>query len=88
MGIWSFWLIVAACFLIAEVFTLSTTCLYVAFGALAAMVSSWIDDNWSVTIIVFVVSTIIFYFATFRWRRNLNNWLHRGAAHTATGMDA
>ncbi|MDE6811129.1 MAG: NfeD family protein [Muribaculaceae bacterium] len=88
MGIWSFWLIIAVGFLVAEIFTLSTTCLYIGIGAIAAMCSAWIDENWTTTIIIFVAATILLYLITFRWRRNLNNFLHRGASHTATGMDA
>lgn len=88
MGIWSFWLVLAVGFFVAEVFTLSTVCLYIGFGAVFAMVASWLGCEWIGSIITFVASTTILYLATYRWRKNLNNWLHKGASHTATGMDA
>lgn len=88
MGLWSFWLILGVGFLIAELLTMSTTCLYVGIGALAAMGAALGGGGWIATIITFVSSTIVLYLATYHWRDRLLKWLHRGARHTATGMDA
>lgn len=88
MGIWSFWLILGVGFLIAELFTLSATCMYVGIGALAAMVWAFLGGDWLQTIIAFVAFTAILYCATYKWRHRLQKALHRGADHTATGMDA
>lgn len=88
MGIWSFWLILGVGFLIAELMTLSTTCLYVGIGALCAMVAALIGGEWIATILTFVVATTILYLATFHWRHRLVDYLHKGSRHTATGMDA
>ena len=88
MGLWSLWLFLAAGFLVAELITLSTVCLYVGLGALAAMGAAFFYDDWTITIVTFVVATAVIYAATYRWRGRLTAWLHRGASHTATGMDA
>lgn len=88
MGIWSFWLILAVGFLIAEVFTLSATCLYIGIGALAAMTCALLGGEWIATIITFVAATAILYLATFHWRSSLIKFLHKGVSHSATGMDA
>lgn len=89
MGIWSFWLILAVGFLIAEVFTLSATCLYIGIGALAAMVCALLGGGWLPTIITFVGATAILYFATYHWRHRLIRCLHKGTeGSSATGMDA
>lgn len=88
MELWSFWLILAVALLVIELFTLSTVCLYVGIGALAAMVAAFFSEEWSITIITFVVSTGVIYLATYRWRKKLFSWLHRGSSKTSTGMDA
>lgn len=88
MGIWSFWLILGVGFLVAELLTLSATCMYVGIGALAAMVLALLGGGWIETIIGFVAFTAVLYLATYRWRGRLVKALHRGAEHTATGMDA
>lgn len=88
MGIWSFWLILGAGFLIAEVFTLSTTCLYIGTGALVAMCAAFLGADWLGSIIAFIVATTLLYLLTYKWRGQLIKALHRGAEHTATGMDA
>lgn len=88
MGIWSFWLILGVGFLIAEVLTVSTTCLYIGTGALLAMCASFLGGGWLVTVITFIVSTVILYLLTYRWRTKLLKMLSKGASHAATGMDA
>lgn len=88
MGLWSFWLILGGGFLVAELLTMSTTCLYVGTGALAAMVCALLGGDWIPTIITFVVATAILYASTYRMRRRLIRALHKGAEHTATGMEA
>ena len=88
MGLWSFWLILGAGFLVAELLTLSTTCLYVGTGALAAMAAALLGGDWVVTIVTFVAFTALLYASTYRWRNRLVKALHKGAEHTATGMDA
>ena len=59
MGLWSFWLILAVGFLVAELLTMSTTCLYVGTGALVAMVCALLGGEWIATIITFVAATAI-----------------------------
>lgn len=88
MGIWSFWLILGVGFLVVELLTMSTTCLYVGTGALAAMVAALLGGEWIVTIVTFVGFTGVFYAATYRWRHRLVKALNKGAEHGATGMDA
>lgn len=88
MGLWSFWLILGVGFLVAELLTISTTCLYVGIGALAAMVCSFLGGEWPATILTFVVATVVLYLATFRYRHDLVKVLHKGSGHAATGMDA
>ncbi len=88
MGLWSFWLILGVGFLVAELLTMSTTCLYVGTGALAAMVAALLGGEWLVTIVTFVAFTGLLYASTYRWRNRLVKALHKGAEHTATGMDA
>lgn len=88
MGLWSFWLILGVGFLVAELLTMSTTCLYVGTGALAAMVCALLGGGWMPTIITFVVATAVLYASTYRMRGRLVKALHKGAEHTATGMDA
>ncbi|MDO4334761.1 MAG: NfeD family protein [Bacteroidales bacterium] len=88
MGIWSLWLILGVGFLIAEVLTMSTTCLYIGTGALAAMCGAFLGLGWTGTIVTFVVATVLLYLLTYRWRGKLLRALHKGARHTATGMDA
>ena len=88
MGLWSFWLILGVGFLAAELLTMSTMCLYVGTGALAAMVCALLGGEWMATIITFVVATALLYVSTYRWRNRLVKALHKGAEHTATGMDA
>ena len=88
MGIWSLWLFVGAGFLIAELLTLSTTCLYVGLGALIAMCAAFLGGDWLATIITFVASTTLLFVTTFRWRHRLIKALHKDAEHGATGMDA
>ena len=88
MGIWSFWLILGVGFLIAEVLTLSLTCLYIGIGALAAVVAAFLGADWLGTIITFTAATAFLYALTYRWRQRLLKALHKGADHTATGMDA
>lgn len=88
MGLWSFWLILGVGFLIAEVLTMSTTCLYVGTGALAAMVAALLGGEWLVTIVTFVVFTSLLYVTTYRWRHRLVKVLNKGSEHGATGMDA
>ena len=88
MGIWSFWLILGVGFLIAEVFTLSTTCLYIGIGALIAMWAAFLGADWLGSIITFIVATSLLYVLTYKWRAKLLRILHKGAEHTATGMDA
>lgn len=88
MGLWSFWLILGVGFLVAELMTMSTTCLYVGTGALAAMVAALLGGEWICTTVTFVVATGLLYTLTYRWRNRLVRALHKGAEHTATGMDA
>lgn len=88
MGIWSFWLILGVGFLVAELLTMSTTCLYIGTGALAAMVAALLGGEWIETIVTFVAFTAILYAATYRWRHRLVKVLNKGAEHGATGMDA
>lgn len=88
MGLWSFWLFLAVGLLVVEIFTLSTVCLYVGTGALIAMATSFIRDDWAITIITFVVSTVVIYAATYKWRGRLVEWLHRESSQSPTGMDA
>ncbi len=88
MGLWSFWLILGVGFLVAELLTMSMTCIYVGIGALAAMVCALLGGEWIPSIIVFVASTALLYLTTYRWRHKITAILHRGASHTATGMDA
>ncbi|MDE6342437.1 MAG: NfeD family protein [Muribaculaceae bacterium] len=88
MGLWSFWLILGVGFLVAELLTMSMTCIYVGIGALAAMACALLGGEWISSIIVFVASTALIYLTTYRWRHKITEALHRGAAHTATGMDA
>ncbi|MDE6258502.1 MAG: NfeD family protein [Muribaculaceae bacterium] len=88
MGLWSFWLILGVGFLIAELLTMSTTCLYIGLGALIAMIMAFAGGEWTETIITFVAATAVLYLATYHWRNRLLKFLHRGASHTATGMDA
>lgn len=88
MGIWSFWLILGVGFLVAELLTMSTTCLYVGTGALAAMVAALLGGEWIETIVTFVAFTTVLYAATYRWRHKLVKALNKGAEHGATGMDA
>ena len=88
MGLWSFWLILGVGFLAAELLTMSTTCLYVGTGALAAMIAALLGGDWLATTITFVASTALLYVTTYRWRNKLVKALHKGAEHTATGMDA
>ncbi|MDE6551778.1 MAG: NfeD family protein [Muribaculaceae bacterium] len=88
MGLWSFWLILGVGFLVAELLTMSTTCLYVGTGALAAMVCALLGGEWIPTIITFVVATAVLYASTYRMRKRLVKALHKGSEHTATGMDA
>lgn len=88
MGIWSFWLILGLAFLIAEVLTTSLTCLYIGIGALAGMGVALSGCGWTCTIITFIVATTLLYCATYRWRTKILGWLHKGAPHGATGMDA
>lgn len=88
MGIWSFWLILAAGFLVAEVFTLSATCLYIGIGALAAMICALLGGGWVAAIVTFVAATVFLYLATFHWRSRLMRCLHKGTTHGSTGMDA
>lgn len=88
MGLWSFWLIVAVAFMIAEVLVLSLTCLYTAVGALAAMVCALLGGGWTASIITFVAGTALLYAATYKYRKRLLHLLHRGNSHSATGMDA
>ncbi len=88
MGIWSLWLFVGAGFLIAELLTMSTTCLYVGLGALIAMCAAFLGGDWLATILTFVVSTGILFAATYRLRHRLISALHKDAEHGATGMDA
>ena len=88
MGLWSFWLILGVGFLVVELLTMSTMCLYVGTGALAAMVCALFGGEWIPCIITFVAATALLYVCTYRWRNRLVKALHRGAEHTATGMDA
>lgn len=78
MGIWSFWLIVAVVFMIAEVLVLSLTCMYIAIGAIAGMMCSLLGGGWTVSIIVFVVSTALLYAVTYKYRKKLLHYLHKG----------
>lgn len=67
---------------------MSTTCLYVGTGALAAMVAALLGGEWVETILTFVVFTGVLYAATYKWRHRLVKALNKGAEHGATGMDA
>lgn len=88
MGLWSFWLILGVGFLVAELLTMSTTCLYIGVGAFIAMIVAICGGEWTETILTFVVATAILYLATYHWRKRLLKFLHRGAPHATTGMDA
>ena len=52
------------------------------------MVCALLGGDWIPTIITFVVATGILYASTYRMRNRLVKALHKGAEHTATGMDA
>lgn len=88
MGLWSFWLIIAVGFLIAELLTLSTTCLYIGIGALLAMGVALLGGGWVATIITFVAATALIYLLSFLWRDALLGFLHKGTPAEPTGMDA
>ncbi len=88
MGLWSFWLILGVAFLVAELFTLSTTCLYIAAGAIGAMICALCGYGWIPCILTLVGTTAVLYIATYHWRHKLTGLLHKGAGSTATGMDA
>ncbi|MDE6578747.1 MAG: NfeD family protein [Muribaculaceae bacterium] len=88
MGIWSFWLFLAVGFLIAELLSMSTTCLYIGIGALAAMVCAFLGGEWMATIITFIVATSLLYAFTYRLRHRIIKVLNKNNAHGATGMDA
>ncbi|MDE6009775.1 MAG: NfeD family protein [Muribaculaceae bacterium] len=88
MGIWSFWLFLGVGFLVAELFTMSTTCLYVGIGALIAMLSAFLGGEWMTTILTFVFSTAFLYLLTYRWRHRIIEFLNKDSQHGATGMEA
>lgn len=88
MGIWSLWLFIAVGFLIAELITMSTTCLYIGIGALVAMCAAFIFDDWLITILTFVASTAILFAATFRLRHRIIGFLHKESGRESTGMEA
>lgn len=88
MGIWSFWLFLGVGFLVAELFCMSTTCLYVGIGALAAMLCAFLGGEWLATIITFILSTTILYGLTYRWRHRITELLNKNGQHEPTGMDA
>lgn len=88
MELWTFWLILAAGLLIAEVLSQSLTCLYVAAGALAAMACTLFGYGWIPSIATCVAATALFYLLTYKARRRLLARLHADAPHAATGMDA
>ena len=88
MGLWSFWLILGVGFLIAELLTMSTTCLYIGLGAFIAMIIAFAGGEWVETIVTFVAETTILYLATYHWRNRILRFLHKGSPHAATGMDA
>lgn len=81
-------MILAVAFLVVELLTLSTTFLYIAIGALAAMVAALIGGEWVATTLTFVIATVVLYLSTYHWRNRLISYLHKGASHAATGMDA
>lgn len=88
MGIWSLWLFIAVGFLIAELLTMSTTCLYIGLGALTAMCAAFLSDDWLVTTITFVGSTALYFLLTYRLRGHIISLLHREGHDEPTGMDA
>lgn len=88
MDVWTFWLILAAVFLIIELFTQSLTCLYLGLGALCAMLCSLAGAGWSVTISVLIISTLAIFLSTMRLRTRLLSYLHREAKNSSTGMEA
>ncbi len=88
MGLWSFWLILGVGFLVAELLTMSTMCLYVGIGALAAMVAALLGGEWLETIVTFVAFTALLYATTYRWRERLVKALHKDSGEAVTGMDA
>ncbi len=88
MGLWSFWLILAIGFLIIEVLSMSTTCLYIGLGALAAMICAFLGGEWIATILTFVIATALLYLVTYRWHKKLITYLHKGVPEVPTGMDA
>lgn len=88
MALWTFWLILGAALLIAEVLSQSLTCLYIAIGALAAMACSLLDYGWMPCIATCLAVTTLTYALSFRLRRRILARLHADAPHSATGMDA
>ena len=88
MGIWSFWLFLGVGLLVIELFTVSTTCLYVGIGALAAMVAAFLGGEWMATIVTFLLTSFLLYALTYRWRHRIIRVLHKGGEQGATGMDA
>ncbi len=75
-------------FLVAELLSMSTVCLYIGAGALAAMVCALLGGEWIGTILTFVIATIVLYLTTYGWRKRLIASLHRTSEDIATGMDA
>ena len=75
MGLWSFWLILGVGFLIAELLTMSTTCLYIGLGAFIAMIIAFAGGEWVETIVTFVAATTILYLATYHWRNRIVRFL-------------
>lgn len=88
MDLWTFWLILAVAFFIIELFTTSTTCLYIGLGALAGMLAALSGGGWTACILTFVVCTVVIYIATYHWRKRLIAYLHKDTPDTPTGMDA
>lgn len=88
MGIWTFWLVLAVGLLIAELFTLSLTCLYVGLGAACGMFACLLGGGWIASTLTFLIATTILYLSTIKLRHNIVNRLHRDQQTVATGMDA
>ena len=61
---WQIWLIVAGIFFIAEIFTTGFLVFWCGLGSLFAMITSFFIDDIVVQTTVFLITSIVFIFAT------------------------
>ncbi|MBR0350898.1 MAG: NfeD family protein [Clostridia bacterium] len=61
---WQIWLIVAGIFFIAEIFTTGFLVFWFGLGSLFAMITSFFIDDIVVQTTVFLITSIVFIFAT------------------------